>query len=518
MKIKISMFLLKEEKRIDDALSPEHELPPHPLEIDETHCVFYWKSSNPRPKWVELIDESGQVDTSELRGKSLQGLLVFERRNRTCCFTFGHARHLIDKLSIERYFGLRTALSLTDPSLIKSIDKSNIDKLPIRSRTQSSKNISISEFEFKFDAEILKSLTGIVEHADDEDAEIVSGSDSVSLHTEVSLQALPQIADRLLDAYESEDCRNKFPWIDYIIPERDITKINRLDALLVDTINGGNGDIWLAPPKTMDYENFSGFSYRRHSRGHNGQAVHLELNLTQFLADKGLTGNLLHDRLKKEKIHLYDANDSLLEDWTLHECLNGELELDGETFLLSEGDWYKIDRDYMAGICSYFDTFRRSDLALPNYAGRHEGPYLRDIADNRTIFLMDQKNVHLTGASSPIEFCDLITNEHHIIHVKKYSSSSVLSHLFSQAYVSAETLINNHEVTDQVNAYLSEETDHRFTFNSNIQPRESKIIFAIMQERPGELHMPFFSKVNFRQYSQRLTSMGFTVELLKISM
>src|SRR5690606_36859235 len=157
--------------------------------------------------------------------------------------------------------------------------------------------------------EILKSLTGIVEQADDEDAEIVSGSDSVSLHTEVSLQALPQIADRLLDAYESEECRNKFPWIDYIIPERDITKSNRLDALLVDATSGGKGDTWLAPPKTIDYENFSGVSSRRHSRGHNGQAVHLELNFTHFLADKGITGIFPHDRLKKEKIHLHDAND-----------------------------------------------------------------------------------------------------------------------------------------------------------------------------------------------------------------
>src|SRR5690606_15902782 len=134
---------------------------------------------------------------------------VMAVRDRVFCFTFGHARHLIDSISIERYFGLRTALSLTDPLLIKSVEKSSIDRTPLRSKSQSSKHLSIAEFDFKFDAEILKSLTGVIE-SEEEDKEYVSGSDSLALHSDIQLQDLPAIDDRLLNAYEDERCREKY--------------------------------------------------------------------------------------------------------------------------------------------------------------------------------------------------------------------------------------------------------------------------------------------------------------------
>jgi len=40
-------------------------------------------------------------------------------------------------------------------------------------------------------------------------------------------------------------------------------------------------------------------------------------------------------------------------------------------------------------------------------------------------------------------------------------------------------------------------------------------VFAIMQPNT-ELHMPFFSKVNFRQFAQRLGAMGYQVEVCRI--
>ncbi len=122
--------------------------------------------------------------------------------------------------------------------------------------------------------------------------------------------------------------------------------------------------------------------------------------------------------------------------------------------------------------------------------------------------------MRLAGAGGPFEFCDLLTPDYHIIHVKKYSSSSVLSHLFSQAYVSAEALINTSDVVTQVNAHLAELGNFQFVFNPATQPR-NRIVFAIMQ--PNEtLHMPFFSKVNFRQFAQRLGAMGYQVEVCRI--
>lgn len=237
MKLSVTAFLMKEGRTRQNVLSLKGRRHHVALEIDGTQADFYWKAQSSTPKWVDLFAGTPGVRADLMEGRSVQGLLVMERQQRVFCFTFGHARHLISPLAVERYFGLKVALSMSDPELIRSIDKTNIDKTPFRSRSQSSKYVSISEFEFRFDWEILKSLTGVVESDDDQAYELVTGTDSVSLYTEVDLAQLPQIADRLLAAYADESYKVDYPWIDYIVPVRDKSTTDRLDQAAIDKIN-----------------------------------------------------------------------------------------------------------------------------------------------------------------------------------------------------------------------------------------------------------------------------------------
>lgn len=515
MRITINVFLLKEGRSIHDALSNEIRLLPIPFSLQGVDCLFYYQTNPSHPKWTQLFKDVAEVEQLDLTGRSLKALLVMAIQDRVFCFTFGHARHLIDGLGIERYFGLRTALSLTDPLLIKSVEKSNIDRTPLRSKAQSAKHLSISEFDFKFDSEILKSLTGVVE-SDLDEGEYVSGSDSLALHSDVQLEEFPAIAARLLDAYEDERCKEKYPWMDFIVPVRDAAIEGQLDDLLVVAINAQEFDRVRAAAPILLPDDISGFGYLRHrTRARNGPAISFDLDLRQALLAKQILGTVTLQSLTSESIYLYGADEQQRAKWPLYGCLEAEINFEEKIYLLSEGDWYQIDRDYTDQVNRYFEAATISNLEFPRYGTDHEGPYLRRIADNANFYLLDQKLVRLSGASSSFEFCDLLTPEHHIIHVKKYSSSSVLSHLFSQAYVSAEALINAPEVTIQVNEYLAQEGDFQFVFDSATQPR-NKIVFAIMQTNE-RLHMPFFSKVNFRQFAQRLIAMGYQVELCRIA-
>ncbi|MFG0533722.1 TIGR04141 family sporadically distributed protein [Pseudomonas sp. yb_2] len=515
MKITINVFLLKEGRTVQDALSDEVNLRPIAFALGDAECLFYHQKNPSHPKWTQLFGAIPEVATLDLTGRSLKALLVLAINGRVFCFTFGHARHLIDPLAIERYFGLRTALSLTDPLLIKSVEKSNIDRTPLRSKAQSSRLLSISEFDFKFDSEILKSLTGIVENDQDE-GEYVSGSDSLALHSDVKLEQFPEIALRLLTAYEDEHCKEKYPWMDFIVPVRDAALKGQLDRVLVEAMNAERFDCVRAAAPELLGNDVSGFGYVKHSaRAHNGPAISFDLDLRQALLAKHLLGGITRPLLDSERIYLYGADEQRLATWPLYMCLEAEIEHEGKIFLLSEGDWYQIDRDYTEQVNHFFEAATPCNLVFPPYRTDHEGAYLRRIADNVNFYLLDQKLVRLTGAGGPFEFCDLLTPDNHIIHVKKYSSSSVLSHLFSQAYVSAEALINAPDVITQVNAHLAELGGFQFTFNPATQPR-NKIVFAIMQPN-AELHMPFFSKVNFRQFAQRLTAMGYQVEVCRIS-
>lgn len=50
---------------------------------------------------------------------------------------------------------------------------------------------------------------------------------------------------------------------------------------------------------------------------------------------------------------------------------------------------------------------------------------------------MDRQLISYGGGASRIEFCDVLSDSGQRIHVKQYSGSSVMSHLFNQGLVSA---------------------------------------------------------------------------------
>lgn len=52
---------------------------------------------------------------------------------------------------------------------------------------------------------------------------------------------------------------------------------------------------------------------------------------------------------------------------------------------------------------------------------------------------------------SRVEFCDLYSKSLDIVHVKQYGGSSVLSHLFNQAVVSAECFLYESTFRDKLN-------------------------------------------------------------------
>lgn len=129
-------------------------------------------------------------------------------------------------------------------------------------------------------------------------------------------------------------------------------------------------------------------------------------------------------------------------------------------------------------------------------------------------FLMDRKTIRMGG--TPIEFCDIYTSDRQFVHVKKYSGSSVLSHLFFQGAVSAENFFNK-EYREKVNEKLE---DGFKVPTERITSSDYEVVFAIAKDnlQEGERpEIPFFSKVSFRSVVSRLRNFGYKVTLKGIN-
>jgi len=429
MKLNTTFYLLKKGIKKSSALDLPNDVQSLSFTREQIEFDFFWKFNIARPRWIDLFSSIEGFPAESIQSRNIIGLLKFNVGKRTLCMTFGHGRHLVNQRAVERYFGLKVALCLADPTALRSLDKLQIGPQPFRYRGQSSKLTGIDEFEFTFESELLKTLTGVVNSSDIDDYELVTGSDSVSLYTEIELKKIHALGQRLIDAYSSQGYKKKFPWIDYIVPIKDQEHIGELEEQILKLIQEKKFDnVWIAPPDIISYENFSGFCYRKQKKGKSSQITTPELDLDACISAKKVAlENITIKWLRSTEIKVLGADDIEIQRWPLFLCLNAEFDLKGERYLLSEGVWFQLDPGFVETVEGFFQTVPRADIPFPGYNGSHEAVYLEELADSEDFWLLDQKFVKPNSAQSKIEFCDLIYRKNDIVHVKKYSSSSVTS-------------------------------------------------------------------------------------------
>jgi uncharacterized protein (TIGR04141 family) len=160
--------------------------------------------------------------------------------------------------------------------------------------------------------------------------------------------------------------------------------------------------------------------------------------------------------------------------------------------------------------------------------GENEGRYNRRVAQalNGAI-LLDRRTV-LRPQATAIEICDIAVRTKHLIHVKKGTSSSSLSHLFAQGVVSAELLHMDEGFRERVADLLAEDfvgtgagrmRDFAWLHAGDFQPAGCEVVYAIMTgaRRLTKEELPFFSKVNLRMRCHELRRMRFKYSIALVS-
>ncbi len=155
------------------------------------------------------------------------------------------------------------SLNLGDPTGMKSIDKTNVGHVSLRSREQATREIALANFEFNDDIDLLRSVTAKLPKGRDEDQETVSGRDSVTIYTTVAVEAFADIAKRLYAAFSSSSYKKRYPWLGKITEERDKQVVAALDsALVAKIVNEEFENVWLAIPELVVWEEIRGFEAR----------------------------------------------------------------------------------------------------------------------------------------------------------------------------------------------------------------------------------------------------------------
>lgn len=519
-KLKLTVFLVKEGyQNIEDFLDVG-SLKTVSVSDHGSHGTLYYRGGfRSKPPWVSIFEQVPGFDASHIVNESSRALFVIRVAKRWFCFTFGHARHLISEAAIERNFGLIVALNLGDPDAIKAIDKTNISHLALQSREQAGRDVGFDGFEFDVDIDLLKAVTAKGPEAEGEEQETYSGRDSISVYTRVDISRFPEIAKQLYRAFENTTYLDRYPWVGKIAQERDSSVVAQLNAAVVLMINQGDlTKIWLAVPEVIAWEDVDGFAFR--IRAHNprkaGPTLFPDIDLSDWLSESKLKGAVTLTHLSNRKVYQCFKDGREPTTWSIHRCLNAEVDLRGEKYILNDGDWYHVDSGFVKDVDTFYQGIPSSALTLPNFGTKNEPSYLKEVCrTNSALALMDRKMILIGGGKSRVEFCDLFSRKRDIIHVKYYGGSSLLSHLFAQAVVSADCFLHEEDFRTKVNGHLPNEFK---LGDPAVAPTagDYTVCMAIMSKIPGPLEIPFFSKVSMKHAVRSIQKMNYNVTKLKI--
>jgi uncharacterized protein (TIGR04141 family) len=332
--------------------------------------------------------------------------------------------------------------------------------------------------------------------------------------SDVSLEQLGDALESYRELAERKDYVQNFPWVDNVREVRNSSLRIQLDKQLVRDLARGKGDAWLAPPEIIDWASTAGFRYS----SRKSATLYEDLDINDYFTESGSRKDLTDGRLTQDRVyHIRSEGDATSHSWPVIRCLVAECEHKGRRYVLNEGLWYEIDGDFLVEVEDFCNSIPKSAIPFPVYRTKGEGAYNKKVvANNKDDFwLLDQKLIQFRGRGS-VEVCDIFTRRKVFIHVKRYSASSTLSHLFAQGSVSAELMISEPKFRYEFQQKIPAE----FRWgdpNDSIRASEFEVCFAIIC-RPGKgLTLPFFSKVSLRTAAKGLMQRGYQISIAAIA-
>ncbi len=514
-KEKLSIYLAKNFKSNNmEILKLENAKPAISINIPDIEAAeLYIKKEPPKhsPPWTRLFTARPEVSLDDFGNSSSVGAaLVVTAFQHKFILTFGTGFHLLKDETIERDFGLRVTLNSVDPDKLRSLDKSSYDHNPLNSRTQSTKEVDIFDLHIDSDIEMLYAVTG--SSAVEVFGTHITGRDAFTVISSLDLNHISLILQESINRYKQK-LPEVFEWVENINKVRDTDDIQILDMELDSVINRASLDnFWLGEPEIIDWENQLGYSFDLYGRTERYVVLELK-NLIAHLNSKSI--KLSVEALKHTQVHVNDHKYQPIKSWPAYKCLYAEIVYSGESYILRNATWYKVNSNFLKMIDDQLSSLTTYNTTLPRYDEDREEDYNTKLTSDPTFELLDKKNIKIGGIYDKLEFCDLIRNGNELIHVKYYRSSSTLSHLFSQGCVAAEAFVRDTEFRKKLNLKLPASI-RLADPTQRPDPSEYKIVYAIATTKKLPSELPFFSKVTLKNALKVLRGLNYHVEIAAI--
>jgi len=505
-------------------------------ELTQRDCsigtLFSGETTHEPPGWVRFIEPASPGLQDELRAQQVSAVLLVDATHagatRLLAVTFGQGHHSIDPDRIERQFGMRIVLNSVARGGLKALDSATLDTTVIQRRTQASRATDLREFGVDTDRDLLRLASG--QPTDTNLARSLSGKDALHIRRSLRVDELPDLCADLLAIHGQAHYKRDFGFIDHVLPIMDSGDRAVLDTAaygeLSKLLQGQPSDLHLAIPEPLTEDASPEVSYYGAGLPKGAKQAFVDVDIDDYVAElrRGDFASLtcMDDIRLSHDIRAADGGRGRVR---LYNCLVCEVILGSRRCVLFDGDWYEIDAQYAADIEAGYQRLL-SPSFLPNTPHRTEQSLIADLAaSNVRLLCIDQTRIAPAGAPrAQLETCDFFSQDRQLIHLKDGNDSAPLSHLWNQAFVSAEALVRDRAARLGFRRVVRDrEAQYGRANFRQLAPRPERmdaaqypIVFGVMR-RPGKLSgtvdLPFFSKVALLATTRRLQLMGFSVQL-----
>jgi uncharacterized protein (TIGR04141 family) len=511
----LAVFLLSEDcKTAAAALRKEVAAQHYPLTEGSPFKgeIVIGPTQENEPRWVNLLRSGSAKPIHKLKNTSSRALLLLHSDKRLFAVSFGYGRYMLKESAYHRDFGFRTTVNIVDPDKLRSIDASKLEELTIHTTTQASRISPFGTFGVDVLNDLMRAVTG--EPSDPRFGKTISGRDCAVINVKLDFNDIADKVHLLFQGYQSDRYKARFDWIDNLAAERDPSTLRQLDALLLNALTSKDtSKMHVAPPEAVDWADIEGLGFSK-----KPDQLNLDPNPEELISSFGGPSEITIEQLKRKRLYVkYASSDALVPQWSAYRCIVHEASLNQSVYVLTLGDWYRVESSFADSIRNFVRALPDCSLAFPVHGrGSTEDAYNRRVASTGPgMISLHGKTLKCESARTPIEVCDLFSRDGQLIHVKKKDASSTLSHLFAQGRISASSLLRDAELRKSFRDVLG-----AAGFNPDplipidrLDPSKLEVVFAVIDGSTRPLHesLPFFSLLNLRQAAEFLTPLGFRV-------
>jgi uncharacterized protein (TIGR04141 family) len=411
-------------------------------------------------KWASTVDEwVGGSDLADSLGHTTAaGVLLLPTAQATSgliwAICFGMGFHLIESTKMVPDLGRRLAARCADPDRLKSITHSRLDSRAFVARTSIPGGDTIGGFGASELGDLISRIVapammdGVLAGVSGDHVEI-RGADAANIP--LAREPAKLIAD--LDAIEVLLARDPIPELATIEQLRALKSTDPIKGILDSALDKALGEedaihLGLAWPTEfadiaapLSYFLITGLPTRRPPE--RGTELTALLNRVRPLAATDRLARL--DRMRVQAFT--DEDDPISSLLPARQWLSFETSHENHRYCMHDGRWYLVDDGLDSLLTGRLETVfaaPRPFADIPSWPIDMDEPaYNLRLAEHLGGVCLDRRLIQCRLSPRGFESCDVLTPDGAFIHVKMISRSTGASHLFAQAGVSAQLLLDD---------------------------------------------------------------------------